>query len=126
MEVDLGLNAAANARMRHEARKRHTAKQRRTVEANALDSQSIARLTQELQLAVKRLSPQDRPAAIGLLAKPFSMQANELTPNLKLRRSTIEMSRRDELDRISAMVDAQDRQSAVTLIALMDRVDSTP
>lgn len=35
VEVDLGLNAAANARVRHEARKRHTAKQRRTVEANA-------------------------------------------------------------------------------------------
>lgn len=35
VEVDLGLNAAANARVRHEARKHHTAKQRRTVEANA-------------------------------------------------------------------------------------------
>jgi hypothetical protein len=35
VEVDLGMNAAANARARHEVRKRAVAKQRKTVEANA-------------------------------------------------------------------------------------------
>lgn len=33
IEVDLSMNAAANARVRHEARKRHTAKQQRTADA---------------------------------------------------------------------------------------------
>lgn len=34
VEVDLGMNAAANARVRHEARKRAAAKQRKTLAAN--------------------------------------------------------------------------------------------
>lgn len=35
VEVDLGMNAAANARARHEVRKKAVVKQRKTVEANA-------------------------------------------------------------------------------------------
>lgn len=33
IEVDLSMNAAANARVRHEGRKKHTAKQQRTAAA---------------------------------------------------------------------------------------------
>lgn len=65
VEVDLGLNAASNARVRHEARKRHTAKQRRTVEANARALAAAEKRTTQ-QLAQVRFRPRrDRAGVRG-------------------------------------------------------------
>lgn len=52
-----------------------------------------AALQQALRSAVASLNPHERPAAILLMTQPFSIEAEELTPNLKLRRSRIEETR---------------------------------
>ena len=54
-------------------------------------------LHQALRSAVASLNPHERPAAILLMAQPFSIDAGELTPNLKLRRAKIEAARADQI-----------------------------
>lgn len=60
---------------------------------------------QALHTAVARLSPHERPAAIVLTTQPFTIDAGELTPNLKLRRAEIERTR-------AALIAHADRQLA--------------
>lgn len=49
-----------------------------------------SRLIEILAERIERLAEGERPLAVGLLERPFSVELGELTPNLKLRRSAIE------------------------------------
>ncbi|MBU6256969.1 MAG: AMP-binding protein [Burkholderiales bacterium] len=53
---------------------------------------AAARATREfaLRARVATLGEHERPLAVALLRRPFSIDAGELTPNLKLRRAAIE------------------------------------
>ena len=62
--------------------------------------QPVARrlaLHQALRSAVTGLNPHERPAAILLTIDPFTIDAEELTPNLKLRRAKIEAARAGQI-----------------------------
>jgi long-chain acyl-CoA synthetase len=52
-----------------------------------------ALIESQLRAAASELDEAQRPMAIGVTAEPFAIDAGELTPNLKLRRSAIAQTR---------------------------------
>lgn len=65
-----------------------------------------ADLWQAVQAATDELPPYERPAGCVLLPRPFSVEAGELTTNLKLRRRVIHERYAPCLERLYAAVDA--------------------
>jgi long-chain acyl-CoA synthetase len=61
-----------------------------TSAAGRLDASARSRLEAALLEQVARLAEHERPSAIALIERPFSIEDGELTPNLKLRRAAIE------------------------------------
>lgn len=57
-------------------------------------------LWQSIEAAVADLAPHERPAGVLLRLTPFSIEAGELTPNLKLRRRAILERHALDLDRL--------------------------
>jgi long-chain acyl-CoA synthetase len=55
-----------------------------------LDDAATARLEAALQRHAGQVNEHERPLVIALIARPFSTEFGELTPNLKLRRAAIE------------------------------------
>ena len=49
-------------------------------------------------VALTKLNPFERPAAVLVLDQPFGVATGELTPNLKLRRAAIELLHADQLE----------------------------
>jgi long-chain acyl-CoA synthetase len=58
--------------------------------ATGLDAAATARLELALHEQLAQVNEHERPLAIALIARPFSIELGELTPNLKLRRAAIE------------------------------------
>lgn len=65
-----------------------------------------AALWQAVQAATDELPPHERPAGCVLLPRPFSVEAGELTTNLKLRRRVVHERYAPCLERLHAAVDA--------------------
>lgn len=55
-------------------------------------------LARGLAQCLQPLNAHDRPAVLGILRQPFEIASGELTPNLKLRRRTIEARRADGIE----------------------------
>lgn len=64
-----------------------------------------ARFESQLREVVQGLSPHERPAGIAVLGEALSIDAGELTANLKLRRSAIEARHHRALDRLATELD---------------------
>lgn len=61
-------------------------------------SKVVALLLRRVEAAVKDLAPWERPKRIAVLARPFSLAADELTVSLKLRRNVIFDHHKKELE----------------------------
>lgn len=61
-----------------------------TLVAGTVDAPAQAALQARLAAAIAALPEHERPRGVLLLARPFSLERGELTPNLKLRRAAIE------------------------------------
>lgn len=83
----------------------------------SLDGAALPALQAALREAVAGLNPHERPAGIALLEQPFTIEAGELTSNLKLRRSEIERRHAQRLDQLCDRIDAQ-RGGADPLVIL--------
>jgi long-chain acyl-CoA synthetase len=64
-----------------------------------------ARLAAALPAALASIGEQDRPRAVGLIARAFAIDLEELTPNLKLRRAAIEKRHAALIDALYATID---------------------
>lgn len=89
-----------------------------TVTPGSLQGTAWLALQAALTGAVGRLPPAERPAGVLVLDRPFSMVDGELTPNLKLRRTTIEQRLAGELDRLCAAVDQAGATDGATPLVL--------
>ena len=76
-----------------------------TVVPGHLAAAPIQALKTGLQAAVTGLNPHERPAGIVLSGRPFSIDAGELTPNLKLRRQAIALRHARLLDQLDRQLD---------------------
>ena len=72
----------------------------------ALPTELARSIWHAVQSATAGLSAHERPAGCALLARPFSVEAGELTPNLKLRRQVLLERFGPCLDRLNADVEA--------------------
>ncbi len=75
-----------------------------------------ALLGAQLQAALSAVPSHDRPAAIGFLPQPFSVEHGELTPNLKLRRHAIESRHAALVERLYAAAAAGRSESTDVLV----------
>jgi long-chain acyl-CoA synthetase len=73
-----------------------------TTEGNAARAHLIAALRNH----VLEISDHERPLGVALLECPFSTESGELTSNLKLRRSIIEMRYADVIARLYVLIDS--------------------
>jgi long-chain acyl-CoA synthetase len=80
--------------------------------APSLDEADTARLKQALQQQAARVGEHERPLAIALIRRPFSIDLGELTPNLKLRRAAIEERHASLIARLYECVDGPAGQRA--------------
>ncbi len=73
--------------------------------ADPIDAALARALWQAVEAAVAPLDAHERPAGCVLLPRPLSVEAGELTPNLKLRRREIEARYGPCLDRLYAAIE---------------------
>ena len=74
-------------------------------------------LSAALRDQLEQLSTHERPLAIGLINGPFSIEAGELTPNLKLRRDFISQRYTGLIEDLYALADAPGPTGAKFIIA---------
>jgi long-chain acyl-CoA synthetase len=82
----------------------------------ALSESDRKRVERALTKQIAQISDIERPAALTLIARPFSIDQGELTPNLKLRRFAIEAR---NADLIAKMYESIETKSAVPPINLI-------
>ena len=95
-----------------------------TVDPKALQGDALAALESGLRAALALLNPMERPAGIALLATPFSIEAGELTPNLKLRRAAIERQRAAALAALTSAIEAPSQNAGQLTILVCRGGDS--
>lgn len=83
--------------------------------AEHTDSDSLQSLEHALRARIAALAEHDRPMAIALIPRPFSIDADELTPNLKLRRDTVAKKYAQLIDDLYRAVDDRSNARAGTL-----------
>ena len=71
------------------------------------------RLRDTLVTRINQLARHERPAAVILLQRPFTVDGGELTPNLKLRRMEIERKYKSAIDRLYAKLDTMSSEPAI-------------
>ena len=77
---------------------------------------SLAETKKLLSHHLSEVSDQDKPRGIGLILRKFSIESDEITPNLKIRRAVI-ISRYEALiDRIYQAVDSMPPQEQVCIV----------
>ena len=83
----------------------------------------LAKLSDEITAHIRaRLSRHEQPAAALVVARPFTIDGGELTPNLKLRRGEIENKYRSGIERLFQALDriAQSAESGEFLIEVYE------
>lgn len=83
----------------------------------------LAKLRDEITAHIRaRLSRYEQPAAALVVARPFTIDGGELTPNLKLRRGEIENKYRSGIERLFQALDriAQSAESGEFLIEVYE------
>jgi long-chain acyl-CoA synthetase len=83
-----------------------------------LSAEDKAQLGMALRAEVERIAEHERPAGIALIAGPLSIERAEITPNLKLRRSTIEARYAELIERLYARIGEDSAAGARGLVIL--------
>jgi long-chain acyl-CoA synthetase len=83
-----------------------------TCTPEAMQPAAAASLQAALQTTLAAVNPHERPAGVLLSDRAFSIDAGELTPNLKLRRGQIEQGRSAEIERLYRQLERQPADSA--------------
>ena len=80
------------------------------------DDQAL--LEMALREAEARIGEHERPSSIALIPGPLSIERGEITPNLKLRRSTIEARYANLIECLYGRID-QDAASAARGLVIL-------
>jgi long-chain acyl-CoA synthetase len=75
------------------------------------------RLAADLAATIRRLPEHERPAGYLVLGKSFSLERGEITPNLKLRRRSIEELYAAQIDDLFDRIERQQDTTPVLLMA---------
>jgi long-chain acyl-CoA synthetase len=70
-----------------------------------MDAEGRERLEANLRTQIALINEHERPAAIALIERPFSIERGELTPNLKIRRAAVEESYAELIQRLYDGID---------------------
>ena len=89
-----------------------------TSAAGRLDASARSRLEAALLGQVARLTEHERPSAIALIERPFSIEDGELTPNLKLRRAAIEERYAGLIQKLYELTDRSADSTAHELVVI--------
>ncbi len=75
-------------------------------------------LRQGLRVILERINPHERPSGVALLNRPFSIDAGELTSNLKVKRAAVERNHAALLQQLYEAIDqhAGAGESALTIL----------
>lgn len=86
--------------------------------AVGLDETARACLKRALRNQTSGINEHERPTAIALIERPFSIERGELTPNLKLRRDAIECRYRDLIQQLYELIDQPANSEAGELVVI--------
>ena len=70
-------------------------------------------IEETLRLLVTNISEHERPAGIAFIERPFNLESGELTPNLKLKRKSIERNHAALIQRLYAKIATESHSSEI-------------
>lgn len=91
-----------------------------TINQTGIDEPGRSRLQQALRERVGRVNEHERPSGAILIARPFSIERGELTPNLKVRRSVIERQYAELIQQLYGLIGDLERSTGRGFRVLLD------